>query len=49
MTDDLEMHNSEYYRENNGTTGRHGDPADCQLAMMNIVEVQMNIVAIDKT
>ena len=35
IKDDSEMLHSQYLRENNGTTCRHGHPADCQLALTN--------------
>ena len=42
------MLHSQYLRENNGTTCRHGHPADCQLAFMNVEEEQVKVVAMDK-
>ena len=45
--DDLEMLHSQYLRENNGTTCHHGHPADCQLALTNVVEVQTKVVTKD--
>ena len=45
--DDLEMLHSEYLWENNGTTCHYGHPADCQLELTNVVEVQMKVVTND--
>ena len=39
---------SQHHRVNNGTTGRNGHRADCQLALMNVVEEQKKVVAMDK-
>ena len=38
---------SEYLLENNGIAGHHGHPADCQLALTNVVEVQTKVVTMD--
>ena len=34
--------------ENNWITYHHGYPADCQLALTNVPEVQTKVVAMDK-
>ena len=47
IKDDSEMLHSQYLRENNGTTCHHGHPADCQLALTNVVEVQTKVVTND--
>ena len=47
IKDDSEMLHSQYLRENNGTTCHHGHPADCQLALRNVVEVQTKVVTND--
>ena len=47
IKDDSEMLHSQYLRENNGTTCHHGHPADCQLALTNVVEVQAKVVTND--
>ena len=47
IKDDSEMLHSQYLRENNGSTCHHGHPADCQLALTNVVEVQMKVVTND--
>ena len=47
IKDDSEMLHSQYLRENNGTTCHHGHPADCQLALTNVVEVQRKVVTND--
>ena len=47
IKDDSEMLHSQYLRENNGTTCHHGHPADCQLALTNVVEVQTKVVTTD--
>ena len=38
---------SQYVRQNNGTTDHHGHIADCQLALTNVVEVQTKVVTMD--
>ena len=38
---------SQYLRESNGTTSHHGHPADCQLELTNVVEVQTKVVTND--
>ena len=48
IKDDSEMLHSQYLRENNGTTCHHGHPADCQMALTNVVEVQTKVVTNDK-
>ena len=47
IKDDSEMLHSQYLRENNGTTCHHGHPADCQLALTNVVEVQTKVATND--
>ena len=47
IKDDSEMLKSQYLRENNGTPCHHGHPADCQLALTNVVEVQTKVVTND--
>ena len=47
IKDDSEMLHSQYLRENNETTCHHGHPADCQLALTNVVEVQTKVVTND--
>ena len=46
IKDDLEKLYSQYLRENSGTWGHHGHPADCQLALTNIIAMQ-TVVAMD--
>ena len=38
---------SQYLRENHGTTGHHGHPAACQLALTNVIKVQTKVVTKD--
>ena len=40
---------SEYHRKNNENIDHHGHPTDFQLALMNIVEEHVIMVAMDKT
>ena len=47
IKDESETLHSQYLRENNGTTCHHGHPADCQLALTNVVEVQTKVVTND--
>ena len=47
IKDYSEMLHSQYLRENNGTTCHHGHPADCQLALTNVGEVQTKVVTND--
>ena len=42
------MLHSQYRWENNGDTSHHGHRADCHPALTNVVDMQMNLVAIDK-